>query len=328
MLERQRRYSAGDERCRGTDAQIDPGKSFTYSFPVPPDQPSGLHWYHPHKHGSTDVQVSGGMAGLLVVRGPIDDVPEIAAAREIFVAVQTLNVNPGKKHPDIYEREYLAYKTPADGGYWFATQYTMLTVNGEDAYWIRNATESSAPEVTPRGVPEHVVNPGELLRLRILNATNSLPLLLALPAFSAWQIGFDGINTLEPLHTDMSGTGITKIAPENLFTAPIQLATQGGRVELLVRAPQTPGTYALASLASERIRPALGERFEIVRFTVAGSPVKMQLPATLPKPTTSIRSTCTKTRFSFSRSTASGSSRSLFAIRLPFRRNSTASTVA
>lgn len=278
-------YPLGTSEAGAPMLTIDPGKSFTYTFPVPPDHPSGLHWYHPHKHGSTDVQVSGGMAGLLVVRGPIDDVPEIAAAREIFVAVQTLNVNPSKKNPNLYEREYLAYKTPADGGYWFATQYTMLTVNGEGAYWIRNATDTMPPQLKPLGVPEYVVKPGEVVRLRILNATNSLPLLLALSGFDVWQIGFDGVNTLAPLHTDMSGTGVTKITPETLFSAPIQLAAQGSRIELLVRAPSKPGTYALASLASERLRPALGERFEVARLVVAGSPATMSLPATLPKPT-------------------------------------------
>ena len=38
-----------------------------------------------------------GMAGIIVVRGPIDEVPEIKAARELFVIVQTLNVNKNKK---------------------------------------------------------------------------------------------------------------------------------------------------------------------------------------------------------------------------------------
>lgn len=264
---------------------IRPGKSFSYSFPIPPDHPSGLHWYHAHKHGSTDVQVSGGMAGMLVVRGPIDAVPEIAAAREIFLAVQTLNVNPSRTHPGIYEREYLAYKPPEEGGYWFATAFTMLTVNGDGAYWIRNATADTPALLTPLGVPEYSVRPGEVVRLRILNAANSWPLFMALPGFDAWQIGFDGINTLEPLAADIGGSGVTAVTPENLFTAPIQLAAQGARIELLVRAPAKPGSYPLSSLASDRIRPALGQRFEIARFVVRGAPVKMSIPATLPKPT-------------------------------------------
>ncbi|MBT8061867.1 MAG: hypothetical protein KJO85_04240, partial [Gammaproteobacteria bacterium] len=38
------------------------------SIPHPP----GTHWYHPHSHGSTHIQVSSGMAGFLVVEGDVD----------------------------------------------------------------------------------------------------------------------------------------------------------------------------------------------------------------------------------------------------------------
>ncbi|MGA8534077.1 MAG: multicopper oxidase domain-containing protein [Candidatus Tumulicola sp.] len=263
---------------------IEPGRSFLYSFPIPPDHPSGLHWYHPHKHGSTDVQVSGGMAGLIVVRGPIDDVPEIAAAREIFLVVQSLNVNPSKTHRNLYEREYLAYKKPEDGGYSFGTVFTMLTVNGEGIYWVRNTTREAPAEFTPLGVPRFYLQPGEVVRLRLLNGTTRAPLLMALPGFDAWQIGFDGINTLEPLFVDMSGKNVGEITPENLFSAPIQLAAQGNRIELLLRAPKEEGAYTLSSLATREIFPSAGGKFDIAQFVVAGSPVRMKIPSTLPEP--------------------------------------------
>ena len=38
----------------------------------PMPHPPGTHWYHPHSHGSTHVQVSSGMAGFLVVEGDVD----------------------------------------------------------------------------------------------------------------------------------------------------------------------------------------------------------------------------------------------------------------
>ena len=61
------------------------------------------------------------MAGLIVVRGPIDEVPEIKAAREIFMVVQTLDVNPSKKNKNLYEREYISFRSPQNGGYTFST---------------------------------------------------------------------------------------------------------------------------------------------------------------------------------------------------------------
>jgi len=35
--------------------------------------PPGTHWYHPHSHGSTNMEVASGMAGFLVVEGDVDE---------------------------------------------------------------------------------------------------------------------------------------------------------------------------------------------------------------------------------------------------------------
>jgi suppressor of ftsI len=266
--------------------EIPPGHSFLYNFPVPHDHPSGLHWYHPHKHGSTDLQVSGGMAGLIVVRGPIDQVPEIAAAREIFLVVQTLDVDRSKTHPHIYEREYVAYRPPDQGGYSLGTDFTMLTINGEGAYWVRNETRTSKAEFTPLGgVPEYDVRPGEVIRLRMLNGANAAPLFLTLPGFETWEIGLDGINTLTAFGFDMTGAGVTEVTPENLFTGPILLVGEANRLELLIRAPQKEGTYTLSSIAARDINPWAGGPFDVARFNVSGSSVKMSIPTGLPTPT-------------------------------------------
>lgn len=48
---------------------INPTVDFQYEYAIPPDHPAGTFWYHPHRHGSTALQVSSGMAGALIVRG-------------------------------------------------------------------------------------------------------------------------------------------------------------------------------------------------------------------------------------------------------------------
>lgn len=48
---------------------INPGVKFEYEYNIPPDHPSGTFWYHTHRHGSTALQVSSGMAGALIIRG-------------------------------------------------------------------------------------------------------------------------------------------------------------------------------------------------------------------------------------------------------------------
>ncbi|HMB52907.1 MAG TPA: multicopper oxidase domain-containing protein, partial [Thermoanaerobaculia bacterium] len=48
--------------------------TYQYSIdPFPWNQAPGTHWYHPHKHGSTALQVANGMSGALVIQGPFDD---------------------------------------------------------------------------------------------------------------------------------------------------------------------------------------------------------------------------------------------------------------
>lgn len=258
---------------------IEPGESLQYNFPIPLDHPSGLHWYHPHFHGSTDVQVSGGMAGLIVVRGPIDEVPEIKAAREIFLVVQTLEVNPSATHPGLWAREPIAYRSPENGGYTFTTNYTMVTANGQPIYWIDKRNHL----FTPVGLPQFRVRPGEVVRLRFLNGTNYLPLMLALPGFESWQIGFDGVNTLTPLLRDMSGQGVKIISPANVLTAPIRIAMSGNRIELLLRAPTETGTYKLSSLQTTGLFGDV-DALDLAAFVVTGKSVTMGIPAKLPVP--------------------------------------------
>lgn len=48
---------------------INPTVNFEYEYNVPADHPAGTFWYHPHKHGTTAMQVASGMAGALVIKG-------------------------------------------------------------------------------------------------------------------------------------------------------------------------------------------------------------------------------------------------------------------
>jgi L-ascorbate oxidase len=48
---------------------INPGVSFQYEYAIPTEHPAGTFWYHTHRHGSTALQVSSGMAGALIIYG-------------------------------------------------------------------------------------------------------------------------------------------------------------------------------------------------------------------------------------------------------------------
>lgn len=53
--------------------KIQPGECYCYKFNIPDHHPSGMYWYHPHLHGSTAVQMWGGLFGLLYVDGPLEE---------------------------------------------------------------------------------------------------------------------------------------------------------------------------------------------------------------------------------------------------------------
>jgi FtsP/CotA-like multicopper oxidase with cupredoxin domain len=46
-----------------------PQTHFEYEVNIPADHPSGTFWYHPHRHGSTALQVASGAFGALIIRG-------------------------------------------------------------------------------------------------------------------------------------------------------------------------------------------------------------------------------------------------------------------
>ncbi len=56
---------------------LNPGTSFQYEYNIPADHPAGTFWYHPHRHGSTALQVASGMAGALVIHGSRKPTPRV-----------------------------------------------------------------------------------------------------------------------------------------------------------------------------------------------------------------------------------------------------------
>jgi suppressor of ftsI len=266
---------------------IEPGESFTYEFPIPPDHPSGLYWYHPHHHGATDVQVAGGMAGLLVVRGPIDEVPAIKAAREIFVAIQSLCLNPSPGDPKLLQYEFVAYRTPyPDGpGYNCAFDYMIVTTNNEPVTFVdytkpaRGFTSVSFTQYPP---PEYEMQPGEVVRLRVLNGTNFMYVPLTLPGMEAYVIARDGINLPAPVLLDQSDP-VTKVDVGNMYAGTSVDLPPGGRAELLVRAGR-PGRYTLRCVATEGVADMNYATIDLAHFVVSGESVSMSVPESLPLP--------------------------------------------
>lgn len=68
---------------------------FEYRFVVPDNEPPGLYWYHPHIHGFSSKQVTGGASGALIVEGLERAIPEVAGLPERVLIIRDLNLmNP------------------------------------------------------------------------------------------------------------------------------------------------------------------------------------------------------------------------------------------
>jgi suppressor of ftsI len=256
------------------------GKSFTYEFQLPGDQPSGLYWYHPHYHGSAGVQVVNGMAGLIVVKGPIDDVPEIAAARDELLAVQNIKINPLNEASTKWGFEPLAYRPASGGGYSPETKVELITANGKPVMIIdRRGPKAVA---STQSVPVYKMQPGEVVRLRILNGTDGIFLPLTVSGLEVYVIGQDGINLLKPEKAGADPKSAIRMAP-------------GNRNEILVRAPMNPVRGTLRAIAqmpmsANLMSEAMGEmmarpEIDIAAFEVSGPPKPMSIPDKLPTPT-------------------------------------------
>ncbi|MDJ0821342.1 MAG: multicopper oxidase domain-containing protein [Paracoccaceae bacterium] len=82
---------------------------------LPPDHPGGTFWYHAHMHGATAVQVSGGMAGGLVVRDApgkgLDSAPSVAGAIDMFLGLQQMPYDDQGQVEGIYFIQEAAKQT-------------------------------------------------------------------------------------------------------------------------------------------------------------------------------------------------------------------------
>jgi FtsP/CotA-like multicopper oxidase with cupredoxin domain len=52
--------------------------------------PAGAYWYHPHKHGSVAYQVSNGLCGMMIVKGDVDAIAQIAPLTEQTLVIQQI----------------------------------------------------------------------------------------------------------------------------------------------------------------------------------------------------------------------------------------------
>ena len=71
-----------------TGGVVPEGDSRQYAYDIPKNHPAGPFYYHPQFHGSSAIQVASLMQGALMVRGPVDDLLDMAQATELIFLFQ------------------------------------------------------------------------------------------------------------------------------------------------------------------------------------------------------------------------------------------------
>jgi FtsP/CotA-like multicopper oxidase with cupredoxin domain len=194
-------------------------------------QSPGTHWYHAHKHGSTSLNLSNGLAGAFIIEGDYDDKLKPLFNKEVVLVLQT------------YAAQIVTLRAPN------ATTTDLVFVNGQYT-------------------PVIEMQPGEIQLWRIVNATSGTSLPINGPANSAASPGLKWIQTaqdgvqLDPANYTIGVNAATKIPGvwTNLtlttpFPQPPADATPsnfpwfgnlaaGNRVDMLVQAPAS-GTFQI-----------------------------------------------------------------------------------
>ena len=87
-------HVSGEGNSDNVMRSVNGGECANYTYSIPREHMGGTFWYHPHHHGATHLQVSGGAVGALIVEDdPVaDGIPDtVTAMSERIVLVQRVD---------------------------------------------------------------------------------------------------------------------------------------------------------------------------------------------------------------------------------------------
>ena len=207
------------------------GEFRQYVHRIPKNHPAGPFYYHPQYHGSSALQVASLMSGAIMVRGDIDDLPEMAQATELIFLFQApyFALNP-------FFHDGMG---AADGRLEKFLQLTQHPTGRGLKKQGHGDQFSEAQPVMINGVrrPTIVMRSGEVQRWRLINTQVFNSLNLSLDGHVLKQYTSDGWSSASYVDHDdarkTSGLGL-QLAP-------------GNRASVVVQADK-PGTYYLRGL--------------------------------------------------------------------------------
>lgn len=186
-----------------------PGASRDYVFRLQPGS-AGTYWYHPHPDMTTTEQVSRGLYGALIVRPPKDPLEGIPE-RLLVLSDNRFTPDGAVDLPD-----------------------HMSAAGNLDA---QNGREGDVFFINGHTMPSMAIRPGELQRLRIINAASARVYRLTVPGQKLIHVGDDGGLFEKPREVDEL------------------LLANSERVEFLVRGGAPGSRTTLRTLPYDRYSP-------------------------------------------------------------------------
>lgn len=209
------------------------GPPFEYKFQIPPDEPPGLYWYHPHIHGFSEQQVLGGASGALIVEGIERANRSLAGLPErVFILRDQDLLNPdsppAKSEPVVPSALIERDGDTANNGTGFGKPAKDLSINFIPVPY---------PDYEPAVIE---MKPGERQLWRVLNASAityvNLAVLVGRTPQQLGLVALDGV----PLNWDrVSGDAVRWVT--HLGIPP------GGRMEFIVTGPPSGVTGLLVT---------------------------------------------------------------------------------
>jgi FtsP/CotA-like multicopper oxidase with cupredoxin domain len=234
--------------------EVPPGESQQYEICVPHNHPAGLFWYHPHKHGGVAQQVRGGMAGMIVVRGDIDHVKEVRAAKEQIMVLQALELS---------------------------SDYRLLeplpNASSDEAYFPRNQILYTVNGVL---TPKITMYPGEVQRWRMLNTGQGKFMSLRLQDHTLHVLAWDGLTLAAPEAVDL-----VMMSQGNRVDVLVRAGRPG--VYNLVLTPGSSQVPNIPGMPDKVVKPPPPDNKElqpraIATLEIVGKGPEMDLPTSLP----------------------------------------------
>ena len=198
---------------------------FEYRFQIPANEPPGLYWYHPHIHGFSSKEVSGGASGAMIIEGLERANTEVAGLPERVLVIrdqELVNPNspPSKSEPVVPRMLIDRDGDSANNGTGFGKPARDLSINFVPVPF---------PDYPPATLR---MKPGERQLWRVLNASAITYLNLAVlfgNRHTPQQLGLVAIDGV-PMNSPLGRS------PPVTWTNHIGIPP-GARVEFIVTGP-------------------------------------------------------------------------------------------